>query len=130
MFRHFSLCFFFHITIFDCLYLAIFSLGFYVHITLFFVYFFRVHHVQYTELIKKHFKNFLKLFWKVVSDWYQWRQAIEVSWLFSFINVVIIVSCFILYTFSFYSITCFMLTMYFIPSVILSIEFVKIMLDL
>ena len=47
--------------------------------------------------------------------------------MFSFINVVNIVLCFILYTFSFFSRTYFMLIVYFTPSVISSNVFVKIM---
>ena len=52
----------------------------------------------------------------------------EVSWVFPFINVVIIVSCFILHAFSYFSRTYFILIVYFIPSVISS--FVKIMVNL
>ena len=51
------------------------------------------------------------------------------SWMLSFINVVIIISCFILYTFSFFSRTYFMLIVYFTPSLILSDHFVKIVVD-
>ena len=39
----------------------------------------------------------------------------ELSLIFSFINVVITVLCFILYTFSFFSKTYFMLIVYFTP---------------
>ena len=54
----------------------------------------------------------------------------EVSWMFSFINVVIFVSyIIILYTFSFFSRTYFMLAVYFIPTVIASVNFVKMMVD-
>ena len=51
------------------------------------------------------------------------------SWMFSFINVAIIVLCFILYIFSFFSRTYFILIVYFTPSVISSDDFVKIMVD-
>ena len=51
----------------------------------------------------------------------------EASWVFSFINVVIIVSCFIIYTFSYFIRTYFILNVYFIPSAISS--FVKIMVN-
>ena len=49
------------------------------------------------------------------------------SRIFPFINLVIIVSCFILYTFSFFSRACFMLIVYFTSSGISSDDFVKIM---
>ena len=49
--------------------------------------------------------------------------------MFSFISVAIIVLCFILYIFPFFSGTYFILIVYFTPSVISSDDFVKIMLD-
>ena len=49
--------------------------------------------------------------------------------MFPFINVVIIVFCFILYTFSFFKRTYFVLIVYFAPSVISRDFFVKRMVD-
>ena len=76
------------------------------------------------------FKNFLFL----KSCFERWSMTgtnesklKEVSWVFSLINVVIIVSCFILHTFSYFSRTYFILIVYFIPSVIS--RFVKIMVS-
>ena len=50
--------------------------------------------------------------------------------MFSFINVVTIVPCFIPCTFSFFSKTYFMVIVYFTPSVISSDDFVKMMVDM
>ena len=71
--------------------------------------------VQYTELIKKYFKNslFLRSYFESLSmaGTNKIKQK-KVSWIIAVINVVIVVSCFILYTFSFFSRTCFMLIVY------------------
>ena len=89
-------------------------------------------YVQYTELTEKHFKNFLFLrsyFEKLSMTGTNENKHPEASWMFSFINVVIIDLCFIPHTFSFFSRTYFMLIVHFFPSVILCIDFVKIMLN-
>ena len=52
----------------------------------------------------------------------------EVSWVLSFINIVIIVSCFIFHAFPYFSRTYFIQIVYFIASVISS--FVKMMVNL
>ena len=87
-------------------------------------------HIQFIEHIKKYFKNFLFLrscFERLSMTGTNESKLKEVSWVFSLINVVIIVSCFILHTFSYFSRTYFILIAYFIPSVISS--FVKNMVN-
>ena len=78
-------------------------------------------------------KNFFKIFysWEIILKG-QWLVPMKASknkfsWMFSFINVVIVISCFILYTFSFFSRTYFILIVYFIPSVIS--RFLKIIVN-
>ena len=86
--------------------------------------------VRQKELIKKHFKNFLFLrsyFESLSVTGTNESNKRTFPWMFSFINVVNIISCFILYTSSFFSRTNFMVIVYFVPSVISSNNFVKIM---
>ena len=76
------------------------------------------------------FKNFLFLkgcFERLSMTGTNESKLNEISWVFSLINVMIIVSCFILLTFSCFSKTYFILIVYFIPSVISS--FLKIMVN-
>ena len=76
------------------------------------------------------FKNFLFLksrFERLSMTGTNESKLNAVSWVFSLINVVIIVSCFIPLTFSYFSRTYFTLIVYFIPSAISS--FVKIMVN-
>ena len=90
----------------------------------------RVKWVRQKELINKHLKNFLFLrsyFERLSVTGTNESNKRTFSWMFSFINIVNIVLCFILYTFSFFSRTYFMLIVYFTPSVISSNGFVKIM---
>ena len=83
------------------------------------------------ELIKNDFKNFLFLrsyCERLSMTGTNESKQKKVYCMFSVINVVIVL-CFILYTSSFFSGTHFMLILYFIPSVISSVDFVKIMVD-
>ena len=88
--------------------------------------------VKYTFSIKRCFKNFLFLRSYLerlsVTGTNECKEK-EVSWMFSFINVVVMVLCLVLYTFSYFSRTCLMFIVYFIPSVISNVDFVKIMVD-
>ena len=81
----------------------------------------------FSYLTHKHFKQFLFL-----SGYFE-RLSItgtnENKQMFSFKNVVIIVLCFILYTFPFLSRIYSMLVVCFIPPLISSNDFVKIRVD-
>ena len=101
--------------------------GFYVHMThIFCEYFF---HVQYTELIKTQFQNFL--FLRSYFERLSMTGTNEKKTKGSFLNVFFhkcCDHCFMFYSLYFiFSRTYFMMIVYFIPSVISSVDFVKIM---